>query len=382
MGSARLLWACLLLSLSSAVLVLAADPEWRAIDGSNNNAANPTWGGPNMGNGSVPNCYGVSDFLWAWGQIVDHDITLIPDNVKDEPNSLITGNGNVVIPVTRTAYMKGSKPRCPMNVNSAWLDGSMLYGSTADRAKWLRSGVGGGMKTTAGNMLPLNDGTVANKGGPNITDLSPRLYVGGDIRVNEHAVLHAMHTLLVREHNYQASEVAKANPKYTDEQIYQLRSDRQPADAQHLLVGDLPPPHIHQRHDPVARRRRQPHLRESVSSALDLLRPNLRPTRRHRPHPARPRRTSVPGLGCQGDRFWYERIFDKSTVAQINQVKLSDIILRNTDISSLQRDVFTASRVGATPLPCDCGRHCIASKCSGCACACACQKACIAKNAA
>ena len=48
-----------------------------------------------------------------------------------------------------------------------------------------------------------------------------------------------------------------------------------------------------------------------------------------------------------GDRFWYENRLDEETLAEVKDTKLSDIILRNTDIEYLQEDVLLAhERIG------------------------------------
>ena len=44
-----------------------------------------------------------------------------------------------------------------------------------------------------------------------------------------------------------------------------------------------------------------------------------------------------------GDRFWYQNRFSGSELKELNQLKLSDIIERNTGVESLQNNVFVAS---------------------------------------
>jgi hypothetical protein len=43
-----------------------------------------------------------------------------------------------------------------------------------------------------------------------------------------------------------------------------------------------------------------------------------------------------------GDRFWYENQFSTEDVNRLNNIKLSDIIQRNTDIENIQENVFVA----------------------------------------
>lgn len=44
----------------------------------------------------------------------------------------------------------------------------------------------------------------------------------GEIRVNEQLVLACIHTLMAREHNRIATELAKINPHWDDEILYQV----------------------------------------------------------------------------------------------------------------------------------------------------------------
>lgn len=46
--------------------------------------------------------------------------------------------------------------------------------------------------------------------------------VAGEIRVNEQLVLACMHTLMAREHNRLAKELAIINPHWDDETLYQV----------------------------------------------------------------------------------------------------------------------------------------------------------------
>ena len=41
-----------------------------------------------------------------------------------------------------------------------------------------------------------------------------------------------------------------------------------------------------------------------------------------------------------GDRFWYENIFPPSVQAEIGVTVLSEVVMRNTGVGSMQRDVF------------------------------------------
>lgn len=244
-------------------LILPAMGEYRTYDGTNNNLLHPQWGSTNIQllrtepadyangvsapagklrpsprvisnividqDGSMPNTFGRSDYLWLWGQFIDHDLDLTNTAVPAEPFNIIVppgdtvfdpnDNGGVVIPLNRSKYDQNSVPRQQINVLTAWLDASMVYGSDITRANWLRTFSGGRLKVTPseyGDLLPYNDGTIPNGGG-----MGTDLFVAGEVRANENANLTAIHTLFVREHNRLAAQISAACPGLTDEQIYQ-----------------------------------------------------------------------------------------------------------------------------------------------------------------
>jgi peroxidase len=267
-----------------------AHAQVRSIDGVGNNATHPEWGatgqhllrGPSgahyadsvsaMGGvgrpspravsnalfhqtGSIPNRDGISDFIWTWGQFLDHDLSLteganepapVPVPLCDEYlDSLCTGTQ--VMPFRRSVYDPGTgtgpaNPRQQFNEITSYLDGSNVYGSDPARAAWLRTFQGGKLKvthTTYGDLLPYNDGTQPNAGAPEVPDLSTNLFVAGDIRANEQPTLAVMHTLFVREHNWQAERIARENPGFSDEQIYQAARRIVIAELQHITYGEF-----------------------------------------------------------------------------------------------------------------------------------------------
>ena len=250
-----------------AAVLLAANlihADTRSLDGWGNNLANPTWGqagraftrldphvyyadsisapaGPlrpnprdisnRVGNQTGPmlDAAGRSNFVWQWGQFIDHDITLTP-TLSTEPMPVIVNNPADPlysvngIPFDRSAYDPATgtsvgNPRQQVNGITAYLDGSMVYGSDAGRSSELRSMQGGRMRTSAGDLLPRNINRLPNaNGGPEPDDT---LFLAGDIRANEQVGLTSMHTLFVREHNYWADQLAASHPAWSDEQTFQ-----------------------------------------------------------------------------------------------------------------------------------------------------------------
>ena len=234
----------------------------RSYDGVGNNLANPNWGsagqnfsrldGPHYADSisspsgtampnarDISNLVGVqaapmadaamrSDFVWQWGQFLDHDITLSAGGSEFFP---IMVNSAVdplfpMIPMNRSGFdpttgTGAGNPRQQFNENTAFIDASMIYGSDAARADALRAFSGGKLATSAGGMMmPYNTGLLANANDSGI-EPDADLFLAGDVRANEQLGLISMHTLFVREHNRLASDMETAHPTWTDEQIYQ-----------------------------------------------------------------------------------------------------------------------------------------------------------------
>ena len=123
-----------------------------------------------------------------------------------------------------------------MNEITAYIDGSNVYGSNLTRSNELRTFAGGELKTSAGNLLPLNSAMLPNAGG---TD--PAMFLAGDVRSNEQVGLTAMHTLFVREHNRLAGLLTTQNPLLTDEQLYQTARRIVGAELQIITYNEFLP---------------------------------------------------------------------------------------------------------------------------------------------
>ena len=152
------------------------------------------------------------------------------------------GAGTVTLGFTRSIFdesVGAGLPRQQENVLTAWLDGSGVYGSNRERADALRTFEGGLMKTSPGNLLPLNTLGLQNE---DALDLPPEtLFVAGDIRVNEQIGLFAMHALFVREHNTIAMAIHRANPCLSDEEIYQRARRIVAAEIQAITYNEFLP---------------------------------------------------------------------------------------------------------------------------------------------
>lgn len=193
---------------------------------------------------SIENSYNTSDFLWQWGQFIDHDIGLTDGSTAEqEPITVPTGDvffdplstGEVVIPFSRAIYDPDSgtdrrNVREQENEISSWIDGSMIYGSSRERNQALRAGPNSPfLATSEGNLLPFNNEDLANANGF-FSDPSA-LFLAGDVRANEQAGLTAMHVLWVREHNRIAALIQQQRPEMPNDAVYEL--------ARRLVIAEI-----------------------------------------------------------------------------------------------------------------------------------------------
>lgn len=177
----------------------------------------------------IPNQKSASDFLWLWGQFLDHDISLTPTVEPPEMANIaipigdpfFEGTGIREMMFNRSVYDPDtgeSTPREQLNEITGWIDASNIYGSNPERAAALRLNDGSGkLRTSAGNLLMFNTFELPNDD----RSIGPEFFVSGDVRANEHVGLTAMHTLFVREHNRLAEEILVHDPDLLDKEIDQ-----------------------------------------------------------------------------------------------------------------------------------------------------------------
>ncbi len=249
--------------------------EPRALNGSGNNPQHPEWGqagsgyvrlappdyadgisqpvtGPNPRyiSNRIFNAVGVdlfsprnvSQWVWVWGQFLDHNFELAEGGSEEMPISVDQNDPLEsfsdtlgMIPFVRDAPAPGSgtstqNPRQQVNTVPSYIDGYALYGGTQSRLEWLRTGPDDGNPEEAGATMMLPGGYLPLAGArgdvataPKMTEegaLSPEAAViGGDVRTNENASLDAVTTLFVREHNRIVAELPES---LTAEQKFQI----------------------------------------------------------------------------------------------------------------------------------------------------------------
>lgn len=170
--------------------------------------------------GLIPNRRRASDWLWQWGQFLDHDLDLSATSAASseafniavpmgDPHFDPFNTGTNYIPLQRSEHIyDGNGVRQQTNEITAYIDGSNVYGSDDTRAIILREN-GSNLRMTAGAngeiLLGTNTLGAANEtgGNPNHAEF----FLAGDVRANEQIGLTAVHTLFAREHNRLVDEL-------------------------------------------------------------------------------------------------------------------------------------------------------------------------------
>ena len=183
-----------------------------------------------------------------WGQFLDHDITLTPENdvececgheedndeecflisvPSDDPFYSSLSSPPTCLHFTRSTAFCTSDPREQFNLITSYIDGSNVYGSDQTTSDLLREFSGGELTTSVAldNLLPDIDGA----------------RLAGDVRAQEQPGLTSMHTLWMREHNRVAKEMAQANPSFSDEQLYQESRRMVAAQLQNIVYSEWLP---------------------------------------------------------------------------------------------------------------------------------------------
>ncbi|MCA9230116.1 MAG: hypothetical protein KDA57_05665 [Planctomycetales bacterium] len=254
-----------LLALCQLPLIISSSvAENRSYDGTGNNQTNPDWGAaatnfdrmapvsyvdqtsvpdivnrPNPRSVSVelfrqqeshPNARRLSGYVYAFGQLLSHDMQLTIAGESELIAFRTPQNDDIffpgqVFPLTRSVFDPETgtgpdNPRQQINFTTAFIDASVVYGSDAAKASILRGGPAHpGAKLRTSNDIN-GDGEYLlprNAFGPNL-DAD---FVAGDDRVNDNVVLTSLQTLFMREHNRLVDELMISQPNWTDEELYQ-----------------------------------------------------------------------------------------------------------------------------------------------------------------
>lgn len=202
----------------------------------------------------------LSDFNWAFGQFVCHDIDYIKYNQSEEIEFSVPPSDNFFDIGSSLQYFRknydpltgnaAQGPREYQNLSTTFLDGSSIYGCSQERADWLRTFEGGKLKTSDGNFMPWNtlNGEYNSlidvdapfmKQQPGLSN--QKLFVAGDERVNKNPAIIALHTVFLREHNRLCDQLADENPNWSDERLYQRARKMVGAYIQKITFNDWLP---------------------------------------------------------------------------------------------------------------------------------------------
>ncbi len=265
--------------------------ESRNVDGTGNNAANPTAGsvGTNFirlgdaqyadgvgapedrenpreisntildQDASVPNSISASDLFTFFGQFIDHDIDLTPEGssekiVIDVPDDDPVFNPNGELEIDRSKVTAGTGengvPREHANAISSFADASNVYGSSAAVTALLRADGGAsaylltgddGYAPTLGQLRQDYPGLDATNPGLIVGPQSNEAFVGGDVRINENIALTSMHTVWIKEHNHQVDKLRAEHPDWTENELFEGAKIIVEAEYQNVVFNEYLP---------------------------------------------------------------------------------------------------------------------------------------------
>ncbi|XP_046548359.1 peroxidase-like [Haliotis rubra] len=214
----------------------------------------------------------ASHLLMQFGQFLDHDITSTPiqsgvdgshvrcctEDLSEESKAKINMNPedrDICFPITIPENDPMFKPRTCMsfvrsiqisntdcrlapaeqlNQITAYIDGSMVYGSSLAEMRTLRAFDRGLLKTSANDLLPEDKEPSCRK-----ESAKDYCFKAGDTRVNEQMALATLHTIWVREHNRMAKELGSLNPSWDDERLFQETRKIVGAKIQHITYKEF-----------------------------------------------------------------------------------------------------------------------------------------------
>jgi len=239
---------------------LPQDPSARLISNIVNNQADPA--NPSQDIATV-NQQSLSDFVYSFGQFMDHDMDLTQGTGASDPISVPVGdpiggpndtplafNRSQTDPATGTST---TNPAQQVNSISSYFDLSQVYGSDQATDNALRTFTGGQMKTSPGGLPPLDNTTYfttaqlaainAAEGGMANNGSSPesQMFVTGDTRGNENVELTVLQALFLDNHNRLAAALQKENPNWTDEQLFQEARKLNIAQYQSIIYNEWIP---------------------------------------------------------------------------------------------------------------------------------------------
>ncbi|XP_071545466.1 LOW QUALITY PROTEIN: salivary peroxidase/catechol oxidase-like [Panulirus ornatus] len=212
----------------------------------------------------------------TWGQFVDHDITLtalskgsggrsIPccsEEILLQPSLYHPECNPIMIPKDDPFYAAFNQtcmeftrsapaPRCnfgpreQLNQQTAFLDGSIIYGTSEKQLASLRKHQDGLLQSQVTldgrELLPASQDPDDGCNVEDQTHYDRFCFTSGDSRVNEQILLTVMHTVWARQHNLLALELKDLNPDWDDERLFQEARKILIAQIQHITYNEYVP---------------------------------------------------------------------------------------------------------------------------------------------
>lgn len=186
----------------------------------------------------------ISQWGWAWGQFIDHDMGLRDETpaesvpmaftTKDRLEGFQNDFGSLAFSRTPAAPGTGATTaRQQINTIDSFIDASNVYGVSNSRLDWMRAGTAGDnnpANNKASLLLPNGYLPRANARSPlaappvdlmgALVATPEKAVVAGDVRANENVALTSIHTLFAREHNRIVAQLARTG--LSDEDKFQL----------------------------------------------------------------------------------------------------------------------------------------------------------------
>ena len=218
--------------------------------------------------------HAVTVMLVAWGQFTDHDITLTAeiDEVLQEDFNCCSGPNTthpmcfpIEIPAGDHFFSShgedcmhfvrsnaGLRPDCrlgpreTLNRITSVLDGNTVYSNDPASLASIRLYRGGRMRTLpVFKDMGLQDLLPLSLEDPDSGCIRPSedvfCFLTGDPRVNEQTVLCLIHTMMIRQHNRMAADLAAINPHWGDETLFQEARHINAAIIQHITFNEYLP---------------------------------------------------------------------------------------------------------------------------------------------
>jgi peroxidase len=171
----------------------------------------------------------ASDWLYVFGQFVDHDLDLEETPLTNPDISIAVLPGDPVFPAGTSIAMnratRDPNTNTIINTSAGYLDLSQLYGSTQAVADSLRNPDGTLKTSDNGLALPVGNDQ----------------FVTGDPRVMENAELTVATILFMREHNYWVGVLKAQHHEWTGDQLYNMAKAITTAEYQNIVYKEYLP---------------------------------------------------------------------------------------------------------------------------------------------